>query len=43
MKCAIYARYSTDKQRDASIEDQCRNSKRYAERVCKKCTAEGYE
>jgi hypothetical protein len=24
MRCAIYARYSSDQQRDASIEDQVR-------------------
>ena len=32
MKAVIYARYSTDKQSDSSIEDQARNCKRYAER-----------
>ena len=32
MKAALYARYSTDKQRDASIEDQFRNCQAYAER-----------
>jgi site-specific DNA recombinase len=32
MKAAIYARYSTDKQREASIEDQYRNCERHAER-----------
>jgi site-specific DNA recombinase len=31
MKAALYARYSTDKQRDASIEDQFRE----CERVCR--------
>ena len=32
MKAVIYARYSTDKQSDDSIEDQVRNCMRYAER-----------
>ena len=32
MKAAIYARYSTDKQRETSIEDQYRNCERYAKR-----------
>ena len=32
MKAATYARFSTDKQRDASIEDQLRNCRTYAER-----------
>jgi len=32
MRAAIYARYSSDKQREASIEDQGRNAERYAER-----------
>jgi site-specific DNA recombinase len=32
MKAAIYARYSTDKQREASIEDQYRNCQHHAER-----------
>jgi site-specific DNA recombinase len=32
MKAAIYCRYSTDKQRDASIEDQARNCLRVIER-----------
>ncbi len=31
MKAALYGRYSTDKQREASIEDQFRNCKRHAE------------
>jgi site-specific DNA recombinase len=33
MKAAIYARFSTDKQSDSSIEDQARNCTRYAERL----------
>lgn len=33
MKAAIYARYSTDKQRDASIDDQFYNCERMAERL----------
>lgn len=32
MKAVIYARFSTDKQSDSSIEDQARNCVRYAER-----------
>ena len=32
MKAVIYARFSTDKQSDNSIEDQARNCRRYAER-----------
>ena len=32
MKAAIYARYSTDQQRETSIEDQRRNCERFAER-----------
>ncbi len=32
MKAATYARFSTDMQRDASIDDQCRNCARFAER-----------
>jgi len=32
MKAAIYCRYSSDKQREASIEDQARNCRRVAER-----------
>ncbi len=32
MRCAIYARYSSDLQRDSSIEDQVRTCRRYAER-----------
>ncbi len=32
MRAAIYARYSTDKQREASIEDQYRNCEKYAQR-----------
>ena len=32
MTAAIYCRYSTDKQREASIEDQARNCRRIAER-----------
>ena len=32
MKAAIHARYSTDKQREASIEDQYRNCEKYAQR-----------
>lgn len=32
MKAVIYARFSTDKQSDSSIEDQARNCLRYAER-----------
>ncbi len=32
MKAAAYARFSTDKQRDASIDDQLRNCRRWAER-----------
>jgi DNA invertase Pin-like site-specific DNA recombinase len=30
MRCAIYARYSSDQQRATSIEDQIRNCRRYA-------------
>ena len=33
MKAAIYARFSTDKQSDSSIEDQSRNCTRYADRL----------
>ena len=32
IRVATYARFSTDKQRDASIEDQLRNCKNYAKR-----------
>lgn len=32
MKCATYARYSTDMQREASIADQVRNCEKYAQR-----------
>lgn len=32
MRCAIYARYSSDLQRDSSIEDQIRRCQEYAER-----------
>ena len=32
MRIAAYARYSSDNQRDASLEDQLRNCRRYAER-----------
>jgi site-specific DNA recombinase len=32
MRCAIYARYSTGKQRDASIADQVEVCRRYVER-----------
>lgn len=32
MRATIYARFSTDKQSDSSIEDQYRNCTRYAER-----------
>ena len=32
MKAVIYARFSTDKQSDSSIDDQARNCARYAER-----------
>ncbi len=32
IRVAIYARYSTDKQSDASISDQCRNCERYVQR-----------
>ena len=32
IRAALYARYSTDKQREASIEDQARNCRRIAER-----------
>jgi DNA invertase Pin-like site-specific DNA recombinase len=32
MRCAIYARYSSDLQRETSIEDQIRNCRVYAER-----------
>lgn len=39
MKAAIYARYSTDMQRDVSIEDQRRNCERYAQREGWKVTA----
>ena len=31
MKCAIYARYSSDLQKDTSIEDQIRNCRKFAE------------
>lgn len=31
MRCAIYARYSTDRQNEASIQDQINNARRYAE------------
>ena len=31
-RAAFYARYSSDKQRDASIDDQFRNCQKYAER-----------
>src|SRR5690348_7280770 len=30
MRCAIYARYSTDMQRDSSVEDQIRRCREYA-------------
>ena len=32
IRCALYARYSSDKQRDASIEDQLRLCREHAER-----------
>ena len=32
IRAALYARYSTDKQREASIEDQARNCRRIVER-----------
>ncbi len=32
MRTALYGRYSTDKQRDASIEDQFRTCEQFAER-----------
>jgi DNA invertase Pin-like site-specific DNA recombinase len=32
MRCAIYSRYSSDLQRDSSIEDQTRNSREFASR-----------
>ncbi len=32
MKAAVYCRYSTDKQRETSIEDQHRNCERFAQR-----------
>ncbi len=32
MRCAIYARYSSDLQRDRSIDDQVRNCRRFAEK-----------
>jgi DNA invertase Pin-like site-specific DNA recombinase len=32
MKAAIYARYSSDKQRETSIEDQNRRCREYARR-----------
>ena len=32
MRCAIYARYSSDLQRESSIEDQIRRCRDYAER-----------
>jgi site-specific DNA recombinase len=32
VRAAVYARFSTDKQRDASIDDQLRNCRRWAER-----------
>ena len=42
MKAAIYARYSSDNQRDASIADQLRVCRAYAERqgctICEECT-----
>ena len=37
MKAAIYCRYSTDKQRNASIEDQARNCRRAIEREGLNC------
>ncbi len=36
MRAAIYARYSSDRQREASIEDQCRKCEAHA-------TAEGWQ
>ena len=32
LTCAVYARYSTDKQNPLSIEDQVRKSREYADR-----------
>ncbi len=32
MRAAVYARYSSDKQRESSIEDQVRNCTAFAER-----------
>jgi DNA invertase Pin-like site-specific DNA recombinase len=32
MRCAIYARYSSDLQRESSIEDQIRRCREFAER-----------
>ena len=32
MRCAIYARYSSDLQRESSIEDQIRKCREFAER-----------
>jgi site-specific DNA recombinase len=32
MKAALYGRYSTDRQREASIEDQFRNCEQFAKR-----------
>jgi site-specific DNA recombinase len=39
MKAAIYARFSTDKQSDSSIEDQARNCEQYAQRCGMTITA----
>ena len=39
MRTALYARYSTDKQRESSIEDQFRNCVQYAERESWQITA----
>ena len=32
MRCAIYARYSSDLQRESSVEDQIRNCREFAKR-----------
>lgn len=34
IRCASYARYSSDNQRDASIEDQLRLCREHAEKQC---------
>src|SRR6266853_4292252 len=43
MRCAIYARYSSDLQRDSSIEDQVRRNREFAEKQERGCEVmEGY-